>query len=85
MYLIMYEEVGEAVETVVIFRDGHALPRSFRWRGREYKIDRVCLEHREIRGESVLFCFSVICAGGSYELLFDSHSLAWRMERIWTE
>lgn len=81
----MFEDINEQVVVVAVFQNGKALPHSFSWRGRRYKIDQVNLEHREKRGDDSLFCFSVSASGNSYELSFDSQNLVWTLEKSWTE
>lgn len=81
----MYEDIKEQIVVAAVFRNGHALPRSFLWKGRKYPVERVNLEHTERRGENMIFCFSVSAAGNFYELSFDNISLIWKLERIWEE
>ncbi len=79
----MYEEIKEQIIATVIFKNGHALPYSFEWRGRGYRVDDINLEHQEQQGKILLFCFSVTAGGNTYELTFDSHHLIWTLEKIW--
>jgi len=79
----MYEEINESISVVAIFRNGKAIPHSFSWRGRKYLVETVNLEHQEHTGGVLQFCFSIVSAGNSYELSFDSRHLVWTLERIW--
>lgn len=79
----MYEEINERVSVVAIFKNGQAVPHSFRWRGRKYLVEKVNLVHEEKRGKEILFCFSVSSGGNSYELIFDNLHLTWTLEKIW--
>lgn len=79
----MYEEIKEQVVAIVVFKNGHALPYSFSWRGRKYQVDNINLEHLEQRGNTLLFCFSVTADGNTYELSFDNQNLIWTLEKIW--
>lgn len=81
----MYEEINEPVVVVATFKNGHAFPRSFSWKGRKYPVDAINLEHQEKRGEDLIFCFALTAGGNSYELSFNSHLLVWTLERVWTE
>lgn len=81
----MYEDIKEQVAVTAVFQNGHALPRSFFWRGRKYAVENINLEHQERKGNALLFCFSVSSSGNSYELSFDSQHLVWTIEKIWTQ
>ena len=81
----MYEEIGEFIEVVAIFRKGRAFPHSFKWKDRKYVVEQVNLEHQEKRGNSTLFCYSVSASGNSYELSFDNVNLTWNLVRVWIE
>lgn len=85
LVLSMYEEIGEFIEVVVVFRNGKAFPHSFKWKDRKYLVKQINLEHQEARGNSRMFCFSVSAYGNSYELSFDNINLIWKLERIWEE
>ena len=78
-----YEEIHESISTVVVFKNGKAIPHSFSWRGRKYLVETINLEHQECSGTTVQFCFSVSAAGNSYELSFDSNHLVWMLEKVW--
>lgn len=79
----MYEDIGEPINALVFFKNGRALPHSFSWRGRKYRVDNINLEHQEQRGKDLVFCFAVTAGGNSYELSFDSHLLIWTLEKVW--
>ncbi len=79
----MYEDINERVEAAVLFKNGQAIPHSFLWRGRKYKVDSINLEHREKRGNDTLLCFSVVSGATTYELLFDNHNLTWTLGKTW--
>ena len=79
----MYEEIKEQIVVVAIFKNGHALPYSFKWQNRTYKVDQVNLEHQERHGNDLIFCFSVTALDNMYELSFGSHHLIWNLEKIW--
>lgn len=81
----MYEEIGELIEAIVIFKNGKLLPQSFIWKERKYLVEQVNLEHQKKQGTSTLFCYSVSAQGNSYELSFDNVNLIWKLERLWTE
>lgn len=79
----MYEEIGEFIEVVAVFRNGKAFPYSFKWKERKYVVEQINLEHQERQGRSTLFCYSVSAAGNSYELSFDNENLVWKLEKVW--
>ncbi len=79
----VYEDIAEQIAVVAVFKNGHALPHSFDWRGRRYRVEAVNLEHQEKRGDDLIFCFALTAGGNSYELSFNSHLLTWTLEKIW--
>ncbi|KKU92481.1 MAG: hypothetical protein UY21_C0001G0104 [Microgenomates group bacterium GW2011_GWA1_48_10] len=79
----MYEEINERVTVVAVFKNGHALPYLFNWRGRKYRVEEVNLEHEERRGDELLFCYSISAGGNAYELSFNNRHLVWTLERVW--
>ncbi len=81
----MYEEIKEQIVVAAVFRNGHALPRSFLWKGRKYLVDQINLEHEEKRGNNIIFCYSLTSSGNFYELSFDNINLTWKLERVWQE
>ena len=81
----MYENIGEFIEVVAIFRNGRAFPHLFKWKKRKYLVEHINLEHQEKRGDATIFCYSVSASGNFYELSFDNINLTWKLDRIWTE
>lgn len=43
----MYEDIAEQISVVAVFKNGHALPHSFDWRGRRYFVNAVNLDTRK--------------------------------------
>ena len=81
----MYEDVKEQIVVGAVFKNGHAIPRTFVWKERKYTVDQITLEHTEKRGNNILFCYSLTSAGNFYELSFDNINLIWQLERVWQE
>lgn len=71
--------IDERVSVVAVFQNGKMRPAKFFWRGREYIVDKINLEHRERCGNGVILCFSVLAAQNCYSLEFDSLNLSWRL------
>ena len=81
----MYEDIKEQVSVEAVFKNGKVIPRSFNWRGRDYLVTGINLEHQEKRGDDLWFCFSVTSRDNNYELTFNSKHLTWTLERAWNE
>lgn len=80
----VYEDIVEQIVVVAVFKNGHALPRSFTWHNREYRVEQVNLVHEEKHGGDLIFCFALTADGNSYELSFNSHRLVWTLEKVWS-
>ncbi len=81
----MYEELKEPIEVTAVFKNGGAIPHSFWWKHRGYKVDRVNLAHQEKHGDNLLFYFSVTAEENIYELSFEPQNLVWTLEKVWLE
>jgi len=78
-----YEDIGDKVEMIVLFRDGRLQPLKFRWRERVYRIQRVNGEWVSDQGQIRFYHFSVMTAGPDvYELTYNSDTRGWTLSRV---
>lgn len=79
----MMESINEAVEVIVKFAHQKILPVKFRWRGREYHIQRLNLLHSEHQGRELIHVFSVSDDNHVFTLSFHTASLSWRLNDLY--
>lgn len=78
-----YEEIGDRVEVIALFREGRIQPLKFRWRGRVYRIERVNGEWITDEGRTRYDHFSVMTTGPDvYELCHNRENRVWQLERV---
>jgi hypothetical protein len=78
-----YEEIGDPVEVITLFRNGQMSPLRFRWNHHVYKVSRVNGGWISEEGVHKRRHFAV-CAGSSdvYELSYAMDSQCWLLERV---
>jgi hypothetical protein len=81
----MFTDVNEVVEVAVVFRKNKAVPVVLKWNGRSYKIENINLIHQEYEGETLVHCFSVSDNANSFKLSFNTKSLQWVLEQVYSE
>ena len=78
----MLTEINEPVEAGVIFQKNRVRPVWFLWKGRKYSVQRVTFQWKEKQGEAWIHFFSVFDGAQTFELIYDSKFLQWRLGRI---
>ncbi|MFH0881560.1 MAG: hypothetical protein V2A56_01100 [bacterium] len=78
-----YEDIGDRIEMIALFRDGRIRPLKFRWRNRVHKVERVNGEWATDQGQTRLYHYSVMTSGPDvYELTYNSDSRGWVLARV---
>lgn len=78
-----YEEIGDRIETIVLFRNGRIQPLKFRWKKRVYRVQRVNGEWVSDQGQVRFYHFSVMTTGPDvYELTYNSDTRGWMLSRV---
>ena len=77
----MITEINDPIEVGAVFRKGSLEPVWFVWRGRKYPVQRVTFRWKGRSGESWLHSFSVFDGTNTFELIYDSKLLRWRLGR----
>lgn len=78
----MITEINDPIEVGAVFRRGGLEPVWFVWKGRKYPIQRVTFRWKGSSGESRLHSFSVFDGANTFELIYDSKLLHWRLGRV---
>ncbi len=78
-----YEEIGDKVEVIALFRDGRIHPLKFRWRDRVYRVERTNGEWASDEGQTRFHHFSVMTTGPDvYEITYNTQTRGWRLSRV---
>jgi len=78
-----YEDIGDPIEVITLFREGAIKPLKFRWKGRVYRINRVNGGWCSDEGATRFHHFSVMSDGPDvYELAYNSGDLNWELSRV---
>jgi hypothetical protein len=80
-----YQEIGEKIKVLAVFKNGTVFPHVFEWRGRRRQIDKVNLSYQEREGSSINYWFAVDSDGLVAKIRYNNVSMIWTMEEIWTE
>lgn len=81
----MYQNVGEKISVVGVYRYAQFVPRKFLWQDKVYRVDQITFI-AEIRDSQVgKRQYSVVSGGNSYRLLFDRSEEVWELAEVWCE
>mgnify|MGYP001577202592 CR=1 FL=1 len=75
-------EINDPVEVGAVFRKTGLRPVWFLWKGRKYPVERVTYRWKEKSGEGWLHSFSVFDGTNTFELVYDSKLLRWKLGRV---
>ena len=77
--------INERVGVVSVYneKNGFVLPRKIRWRGREYRIEKLGYHHRVREGKTLLHVFSVASDSAAFRLKLDTDTLHWTLEEMY--
>ncbi|MEK7651795.1 MAG: hypothetical protein AAB351_01115 [Patescibacteria group bacterium] len=81
----MLSEVDELVDVVVVFKKNLVWPKLLKWNGRVYKIKSINMRHQANDGSSLIHYFSVSDDSNFFKLAFNTKSLQWKLEEVYTE
>ncbi len=78
-----YEEIGDKVEVIALFRDGRIQPLKFRWKERVYRVERVNGEWMSDQGQTRFHHFSIMTTGPDvYEITYNTINRIWSLARV---
>ncbi|MFH1426949.1 MAG: hypothetical protein ABIG60_00230 [Patescibacteria group bacterium] len=81
----MFEKINEPIEVMVEFKRHKVLPKFFKWRSKDYKIEKINMVHKERDGNDKIYYFSVSDSANFFRLAFFTRDLSWRIEELWYE
>lgn len=78
-----YQEIGEKIKVLAIFKNGTIFPHIFEWNNRRHKIDKVNLSYQEREGSSINYYFAIESRGLVAKLKYNNKSMIWSLEEVW--
>jgi len=78
----MLTEIHEPVEVAALFRKTGLRPVWFLWKGRKYPIEKITYRWKEKTGDHWVYSFSVFDGANTFELIYDSKLLEWKLGRV---
>ncbi len=81
----MLSEVDELVDVVVVFKKNLVWPKLLKWNGRVYRIKNINMRHQTNDGSALIHYFSVSDDLNFFKLAFNTKSLQWRLEQVYSE
>ncbi len=79
-----YEEIGDPIEVITLFREGKMRPLKFRWKNDVFRIDRINGGWISDEGYNRRRHYAV-CANESpdvYELSYSIETMNWELTRV---
>lgn len=80
-----YQEIGEKIKVLAVFKNGTVFPHIFEWSGRRYKVDKVNLAYQEREGGSINYFFAIESKGLVAKIKYNDKSMIWALEEIWVK
>lgn len=80
-----YQEIGEQIKVLAVFKNGTVFPYAFDWHNRRHKINKVNLAYQEREGASINYFFAIESKGLVAKLKYNDRSMMWSLEEIWNE
>ena len=75
----------DPISVLATFRGADLRPLAFKWGGRDWNVRRVNMVHERRDGRAKLFYFSVSDEANYFKLCFNSETLGWTLEEVWSE
>lgn len=75
----------DPISVLASFREREVKPLAFKWGGRDWNVTRVNMVHENRDGRARLVYFSVSDEANYFKLCFNSETLGWTLEEVWSE
>jgi hypothetical protein len=83
MSTMQFQDVGEAVEVIALFRDGRLSPLKFRWKQRVLRVRQVNSDWESEIGTTRFRHFAVMSDGPDvFELSYNEQNFVWKLEKV---
>lgn len=77
------EDIGDKIEVLAKFANGHLIPQSFVWKQKNYSVTKLSFSFRKQEGLTTFLYFSVVGQTAAYELEFDLKTFIWRITKTY--
>ena len=83
----MQQIINEKISVITVYdrQKGLTIPKKIRWQDRNYDIVRLTYHHKINEGRTICHIFHVTDGNVDFRLKFDSNSLIWVLEEVYTE
>lgn len=81
----MLEKLNDAIDVSVKFIGDKIMPTHFRWKGKNYTVEKLNLVYRERDGNDKIYYFSVSDNANFFKLAFFTRDLSWRIQELFYE
>ena len=83
---MIYEDVYEPIDMIVVFSSGKTQPLKFKWNERIYKIAKINGGWVSEEGVNRYYHYSVTVGGPDcYEICYDSKNMNWELAKVCLE
>jgi hypothetical protein len=82
---VSYQEIGEKIKVMAVFKNGTIFPYIFEWNNRRHKIEKVNLSYQEREGTSINYYFATESKGLVAKIKFNDKTMVWSIEEIWNQ
>lgn len=77
--------IHEPVSVVAVFEKGQIKPILFRWKDKKISIESISFTWQTTQGKERFLHFTAVASHTLYELIFNVHSLVWKLEQTETK
>ena len=81
----MFEKIEEKISVLGAYIKGEFIPKKFKWRGKEYTIEKITLVSNIRDGSVKKRLYGVTSSTNLYRLSFNRDDESWLLEEIWCE
>ncbi len=74
--------LNERVDVVALFKGARIFPKSFNWRGKDYKVETITYNWQERLGQALISYFSVLSSSQVYQISFNNSTFRWQIDKL---
>lgn len=79
-----YTQIKEPVNVLADFSHNQVKPLVFKWGNQDYQVEKINLVHMSHEGREKIYYFSVSDAANYFKLKFNTGSLEWNLEEMYS-
>ncbi|MCA9308555.1 MAG: hypothetical protein R3B92_03515 [Patescibacteria group bacterium] len=81
----MLNKINDQIEVLMDFTYGYPTPIYFTWKNKNINIENLDFYHTSYEGDALYHHFAVSTKTESYKLTFNSKTLVWRLNEVYTD